>query len=478
MKVHRKKSRSIRKNLILLIMTVMSLTSCTLPAQRAPENAGSTVPADTSSGERVDTGFVLTGPESFDSADTAVLVEKNENDETVTFLNLDLGRHYTLSYDGTTGFYDKYGESISLSQAAPGDIVDVTFLKSQKHLTTLQLSAAAWSHRNVERYEINSLRNEVTIGQEVFKLTENTQYLSSGRSIEQMDLNPSDVLSFQGLDSQILSVTVEKGHGYLRLANDENFVGGWIEIGQSVIQRITEDMLLVVPEGSYQVNISNNGSGGIKSVVINRNEELVLDIGDLEVAQPQYGMVLFSLSPSSAELYIDGSQVDTSQPITLEYGIHQMIARANGYKSLTQYLRVGQESAGVDVVLDSITEDEESSSTEPEESSTSDADTTTSYYRVYVDAPEEVEVYLDGNYVGISPCSFRKSAGSHTVTLRKTNYITRSYTIQVDEEEKDITYSFADLVLSSTADGKQTSESKSSESKSSESKSEESSGSQ
>lgn len=478
MKVHRKKSRSIRKKLILLIMTVMSLTSCTLPAQRAPENAGSTVPADTSSGERVDTGFVLTGPESFDSADTAVLVEKNENDETVTFLNLDLGRRYTLSYDGTTGFYDKYGESISLSQAAPGDIVDVTFLKSQKHLTTLQLSAAAWSHRNVERYEINSLRNEVTIGQEVFKLTENTQYLSSGRSIEQMDLNPSDVLSFQGLDSQILSVTVEKGHGYLRLANDENFVGGWIEIGQSVIQRITEDMLLVVPEGSYQVNISNNGSGGIKSVVINRNEELVLDIGDLEVAQPQYGMVLFSLSPSSAELYIDGSQVDTSQPITLEYGIHQMIARANGYKSLTQYLRVGQESAGVDVVLDSITEDEESSSTEPEESSTSDADTTTSYYRVYVDAPEEVEVYLDGNYVGISPCSFRKSAGSHTVTLRKTNYITRSYTIQVDEEEKDITYSFADLVLSSTADGKQTSESKSEESKSSESKSEESSGSQ
>lgn len=478
MKVHRKKSRSIRKNLILLIMTVMSLTSCTLPTQRAPENAGSTVPADTSSGERVDTGFVLTGPESFDSADTAVLVEKNENDETVTFLNLDLGRRYTLSYDGTTGFYDKYGESISLSQAAPGDIVDVTFLKSQKHLTTLQMSAAAWSHRNVERYEINSLRNEVTIGQEVFKLTENTQYLSSGRSIEQMDLNPSDVLSFQGLDSQILSVTVEKGHGYLRLANDENFVGGWIEIGQSVIQRITEDMLLVVPEGSYQVNISNNGSGGIKSVVINRNEELVLDIGDLEVAQPQYGMVLFSLSPSSAELYIDGSQVDTSQPITLEYGIHQMIARANGYKSLTQYLRVGQESAGVDVVLDSITEDEESSSTEPEESSTSDADTTTSYYRVYVDAPEEVEVYLDGNYVGISPCSFRKSAGSHTVTLRKTNYITRSYTIQVDEEEKDITYSFADLVLSSTADGKQTSESKSEESKSSESKSEESSGSQ
>jgi hypothetical protein len=31
------------------------------------------------------------------------------------------------------------------------------------------------------------------------------------------------------------------------------------------------------------------------------------------------------------------------------------------------------------------------------------------------------------------------------ITLRKTGYTTRSYTIQVDSEEKDISYSFADL---------------------------------
>lgn len=461
MKVRQTKNRKIVIFIIIPIMTIVSLVLCIWLAQWAPVDMGEDVPVEAPSQERVDTGFVLTGPESYDSADTPILVEKNDNDSTVTFLNLDLGKRYTLSYDGTTRFYDKYGESISLSQVELGDIVDVTFLKSKKHLTTLQLSAEAWSQKDVERYEINSLRGEITIGQEIFKLTDNTQYLSGGRRIEQMDLNPADVLSFQGLGSQVLSVTVEKGHGYLRLANDEYFAGGWIEIGQSIIQRITEDMLLVVPEGTYQVNISNNGSGGIKTAIINRNEETVLDIGDLEVAEPQYGMVLFSLSPSSAELYIDGSQVDTSQPVTLEYGIHQMIARADGYKSLTQYLRVGQESAGVDVVLDSITEDEESSS-ESEKSSSTDADTTASYYRVYVDAPEEVEVYVDGTYVGISPCSFRKTAGAHSITLRKTNYITRTYAVQVDDEEKDITYSFADLVQSSTADSSSTSSSGSS----------------
>ena len=154
-----------------------------------------------------------------------------------------------------------------------------------------------------------------------------------------MDLNPADILTFHGIDSTVLSVTVEKGHGYLRLVNDENFVGGWLEIGQTQIVRITEDMLVTVPEGSYQVDISYNGGGGTKNVVINRNEETTLDIGDLEVAEAQYGMVLFSLNPSDAELYIDGSQVDASQPITLEYGIHQIIAKADGYKSLTGWDR-------------------------------------------------------------------------------------------------------------------------------------------
>ena len=168
-------------------------------------------------------------------------------------------------------------------------------------------------------------------------------------------------------------------------------------------------------------------------------------------------MVLISLNPSDAQLYIDGSQVDASQPITLEYGIHQIIAKADGYKSLTQYLRVGQESAGVDVQLDKADSDSEDSTESSRSSSssatesTSTADTTTPYYRVHIDAPENVEVYLDGNYVGISPCSFKKTSGSHVITLRKSGYETRSYTVQVDEEEKDVSYSFVDLTASSSS---------------------------
>ena len=445
-----------KKIVCILLMIVLSISGCG-QASTAGTAQNTVTLLTTEESDRVDTGFAVTNPDSYDSADTAVLVDINSVDNTVTLLNLDLGKQYTLSVDGTTRYADKYGKAISLEQLGEGDIVDVTFLKTKKHLTTMQLSRLAWQYDEVERYELNTVRREVTIGEEVFKLSRDTRYFSQGHSIEEMDLNPSDILTFHGIDTTVLSVTVEKGHGYLRLVNDENFIGGWLEIGQEQIVRITEDMLVTVPEGSYQVDISYNGGGGTKSVVINRNEETTLDIGDLEVAEAQYGMVLFSMNPSGAELYIDGSQVDPSQPITLEYGIHQIIAKADGYKSLTQYLRVAQESAGVDVELDKVDSDNDSDESTGSSASTSStatsttSETTTTYYRVHIDAPENVEVYLDGNYVGISPCSFKKTSGSHVITLRKSGYETRSYTVQVDEEKKDVSYSFVDLVTSTSA---------------------------
>lgn len=467
---------------ILTLLTLLSLTACSLPTsltgnggkQDSQGNSGS---GDSSATKLADTGFILTGPDSYDSADTPVIVGINEDDNTVTFLNLELGRKYTLSMDGTTKLYDKYGESISIGQIKEGDIVDVKFLKSGKHLTTMQLSSAAWSYSNVERYEMNTVKGEVTIGEEVYKLGDNIQYFSEGRAIDGMDLNASDTLTFQGIDKEILSISVEKGHGYLRLANDENFIGGWIEIGQNIIKQITEDMLLTVPEGSYQVNISYKGSGGTKSVVINRNEETTLDIGDLKIEEPKYGNILFSVTPSTAKIYIDGAIVDASQPVSLQYGIHQLIAKADGYQSITRYLRVGEESAGIDVVLDSIetdsddengssASDESAGSSESTDSSSSQSnsasnstsngnttsgdassgvDAVTSYDKVYIDAPLGVEVYLDDNYVGITPCSFRKEEGTHVITLRSDGYETRSYTIYISDEEKDFSYSFADL---------------------------------
>ena len=396
-------------------------------------------------------GFEEAVPGSYDSMDIAVLVSKN-NDETLTFMNIETGKNYTLSYTGATTIWDKYKEAMSMEQLSEGDIVDVKFLKTKKKVADITLHKDAFIYTDVTKYEINELTRTFTIVKEAFSYDKNVVIVSDGREIDLMDLNDTDSLSVQGIGSTIYSVSVDKGHGYLKLANDEYFVGGWIEIGSSMIRPITEDMLLVVPEGKYDILFTNKGNSGTKQVTIRRDEEVTVDIGDFEIKEIQYGKVIFTLNPADASLYIDGKLIDTSSAISLEYGIHQLIAVASGYDTMTKYIKVGQESAGVSITMEKEASDDTEKEDEKEEEDTIDI---SSYYKVYIDTPEGVEVYLDGNYIGISPVSFAKKPGTHTITLRKNGYVTRSYTIEIDKEEKDVTYSFADLLESDTSNVKE-----------------------
>ena len=77
--------------------------------------------------------------------------------------------------------------------------------------------------------------------------------------------------------------------------------------------------------------------------------------------------------------------------------------------------------------------------------SSTSGDLVSTGYKVTIESPTGAEVYVDGNYVGIVPISFAKKSGSHEVTVRKSGYMTRTYTIDVDNEAKDISYSFSDL---------------------------------
>lgn len=464
--------------------------------------------------EQGETGFVAAKTGVYDSADTAVVAEIDRDGKSVTLKNMDVKRQYTLSYDGTTYFYDKYGTVISDAQLKKGEIVDVTFLKERKRLNSLQVSKEAWSHRNIDDYKLDEEKLQAEVGSAVYAYSEDIVVIADGKQSELIDLSPVDVLTFRGIGSDVYSIVVEKGHGYVRLKNEEYFYNGWIEIGNRIIKRINENMMLTVPEGSHQVIISNKGTSGVKQIEVRKDVELELDVGDLKGEEPKYGNVVFTVTPKEASLYLDGQKADISAPVRLEYGIHQMIVMAEGYQTISQYLKVAQPSAGIEVMmeakkgvsgndvsgntvsgsdvsgngvfpdnemLDKVNKlleergysgisaddlvgnrtgqtDGENNGTETGNTGNSGTDaansqgtsntpvTSTLSYYVTIDAPVGVEIYLDGNYIGITPCSFKKTPGSHTLTLRNTGYVAKSYTIQIDEEEKNISYSFLDLV--------------------------------
>jgi hypothetical protein len=52
---------------------------------------------------------------------------------------------------------------------------------------------------------------------------------------------------------------------------------------------------------------------------------------------------------------------------------------------------------------------------------------------------------VDNLYKGTAPVSFVKEPGEHVITLRRDGYKTRSHSVFIEDEEGDLTYSFADL---------------------------------
>ena len=442
--------RRITQAAAIVMMMSLFITGCTSQAS----NIGL---AKDKANHVADTGFPVSTVGSYDSADTAVVVSVDSQNNAVTFLNMNAGRQYTLYYDGTTYVKDKYSGPMAISQIKAGDVVDVTFLKGKRQIASIQLSPNAWVYENIENYNLGGINKTASIGSATYSLPDDVVVLSGNKRVEVMDIVSQDVISVRGIDHKIYSINVEKGHGYLRLKNDQALIGGWIEVGNTVIKEIAEDMLLIVPEGSYQVFLSNNGSSTTKDVIIERDKEVVLDVGDLEIVQDKTGMILLSVTPEDANVKIDGKEVDISSAIELPYGIHQIHLEASGYDSLTRYIQVGSEYAKISFKLEEKKERDDYNSSvsgnnsddqEAEEDKSSVSENTisaSSSNKVYIDAPKDVEVYLDSNYVGVAPVSFKKKVGSHTITLRKSGYVTKSYTIYLYNDGEDITYSFTDL---------------------------------
>ena len=331
----------------MLTTTALILTGCTSEASSISSAKGKTDSAGV-----VDTGFTMSTVGSYDSADTAVVLSTDETNKAVILINMDTGKQYTLYYDGTTYVQDKYDGPMTISQIKAGDVVDVTFLKGKKKLAGIKLSPNAWVYDNVYNYDLAGANRTASIGSQTYSLPDGVVVLSEGRRVDTAEVVSQDVVTISGIEHKIYSVSVDKGHGYLSLKNEQPLLGGWIEVGNSVIRQISEDMLLVVPEGSYQVTLMNNGIGCVKNVTIERDKEVVLDVDDIEIPEDKTGKILFSVTPDTAKVSVDGKPVDISKAVELSYGIHRVEASASGYDTLTKHVQVGSEYATISFTLE------------------------------------------------------------------------------------------------------------------------------
>lgn len=415
--------------------------------------------------------------ERLTSNSTCIVIAKNTEDKELTLRNIKGGEDKKLSYDGTTVFSTKHDGPMTASEVMVGDIVDITFNTHDVKLSLVKESDKAWEVKEVRRFSIDSQGKTIIVGDDLYEMASEGVIASGDKVGKLLDVTALDTLTVKGIDKTVYSIQIENGHGYIRVSNDSYFVGGWIEVGQEFITILSENMLIPVPEGSYEIKVTNKGYVGRETLKVKRDQETKLDLSKVEIEEVAIGHVLFTLNPDYAQLYIDGVMTDFEERIPLEYGIHSIRAELAGYETVRTNIRVGSENANILIELDEEEEDtssssssdsssssssDSSSSSSSEQTTTSDAassstDIATSSTvtsadtiisdnkQLYIEGPAGCEVYLDGTYIGIAPCSTTKVTGTHTVTLSKSGYETKSYTITVANDGKDLTMSFSDL---------------------------------
>lgn len=370
------------------------------------------------------------------SGATVIVESVKEEEQVIDLYMADRNESRSFTYTGATTIQDKYGSAMSMAQLNPGDIADIKYNSELERIGSIVLSPDAWNHEGISRYDLDIGNGSASIGDETYSMSSNVRFYSDGKSIDADQIIQQDVLTFRGKGSTIMSVVVNQGHGYLKLQNDQAVIGGWIEVGQTLISQIAPDMLFVVPEGNYTVRFSGTGIEESREVTIERNKETLLDLGDIEIPQPEKGLVTIQVTPESAQVFIDENKVEITYPIRLPVGLHQITAKASGYDTVSEYFQVDGENITVKLDL------EESKTVSGNSISNKDEEKTA---KITINTPADTEVYQDNLYMGIAPVTYTKTSGSHTITLRKQGYITRSYNIEVADDDKDVTYSFPDL---------------------------------
>lgn len=285
------------------------------------------------------------------NSDILIVSDINSANETIRVYNYSTGVQYQYYYGLTTGFFDKYGNHMSVSDIHQGDVVDISGADSDGKAKRIQKSDKVWTNDTVTNFSVDKDKSVLEIGSSSYRLGERTMIFSGSEVIDTDSITAQDKLSVVGIDKDIVSISVTTGHGTLQLSNTSLFEGSFLQLGDRIFAEITKDMSLDVPEGSYTLAVANNGWGGSTDIEIKRGETTKVNLNDLKGEGPKKSSILFEVDVQGAKIYVDGSEIDYTSPVEITYGKHTLKVTADGYDTWTRTLYVNSKEATIQITI-------------------------------------------------------------------------------------------------------------------------------
>ena len=305
--------------------------------------------------EEVETTETLAADE-LEKKDSALFVVENldMNDETISLYSLDEDKQLRYNYNMTTRFLDKFGTNSVWASFTNGTVVTIgDFLPASGALASIQKSGDVWIYEDISKYKLEADRNLITIDGHNYKITDKTKVYSDNLKIQPSDIDEDDKITVVGQEKNVISIAVTTGHGYIKLANTSLFDGSMIFIGNKIVSTVYSDELIEVPEGTYKVTVANNGWGGSGEYTIARNTTTVVNLDELKGEGPSFCLLTFLVTVPDTYVFLDGKQVDVTEPQEVQYGAHKLVVQCDGYTSWNKTLVVNSESATITLAMES-----------------------------------------------------------------------------------------------------------------------------
>lgn len=401
---------------------------------------------------------------------TAALISVDTDKMQIMIKDIFKGDNYVLSYNGGTDVKNMYDNVISMAQLVEGEIIDVTFDTDKKKVKSVYINKDFFRSSNVVGFKASPSNSTITYGSASYVYTENLLVVSDGKVLAPTEIMNRDEVTVRGLDNKIYSVTVDNGHGYLTFSGVDNFVGGMVEIGRSFLYTIEQNMMIVIPEGEYEVTLTNGSLVAKKTVYITKDMTVTMDFEEYAGSASKTGTVEFQILPKDVELFIEGNKVDYSKPVPLEYGSYIINLLSDDYDTYTTRINVNStyqveafdlaklsvdtntgNNSSTNSTTASVTTGPTTTTTAATTAATTTATTTTSSataatttgsVKVTISEPTGAMVYVDNVYVGTAPVTINKNAGEYVITFKQSGFSTKSYVVDVDSADGEQALSF------------------------------------
>lgn len=265
---------------------------------------------------------------------TGILTYIDGNAMKMHYLDISNGIEYEVMYNGGTDIQNKYDTVITTNKMKMGALYDVACNRSGVAVRLYE-SKDAWEISGLKNFSVNEVERVATLNSNAYRYDKSAIILSGSDRLEPKEVMKNDVVTVYGMDKSVYSVRVDKGHGYLKITGTDDFIGGYVDIGENMVSVVSKDMLVTVPEGEYKVSIQNTSRtlSGNKTIKVEKDQDLTVDFSEYRTEASQSGLVEFSVTPAGAVMYIDGTQVNYKDPISLEYGRHSVVLKQNHYLS-------------------------------------------------------------------------------------------------------------------------------------------------